>query len=234
LVESLGIERLHAVVGASMGALQAIEWVSAYPEVVGRVVAAIGAGEADAFLIAWLNLWAAPIILDPHWNGGDYYDAEAPLDGLAEALKLVTLHARHWEWADAQFGRQWADEGKDPAAAFGNQYAIEAFLDQAARSRAAGSDANHFLYLVKANQLFMAGHGGSLEEGLANIEAPVLLLPATDDLIFFSGLVQRTRDLIGADGTPVQYQELEGTLGHLDGLASLNQVAERIRAFLEE
>lgn len=234
LLESLGITSLHAVVGASMGALQALEWASAHPEMVERVIPVIGAGEADAFLIGWLSLWAAPIKLDPKWNGGDYYDAEPPLAGLKEALKMVTLHAQHWEWADETFGRAWADDGKDPAAAFEHRYRIEAALDAAASARANLSDANHFLYLVKANQTFSAGGKPTLAEGLAAIDAPVLMLYAPDDLIFFPELVPQTKTLIAADGTPVDDAEIAGKRGHLDGLVSIAQVANEIAAFLAE
>lgn len=234
LVESLGIERLHAVMGASMGALQALEWASAHPEMVERVIPVIGSGEADAYLIGWLDAWAAPIRLDPNWRGGDYYGGEPPLDGLAQALELVTLHANHWEWADAAFGRRWAVAGEDPAAAMSHRFAIEAALDQVARDRAAIADANHFLYLVKANQLFRAGAGDTLADGLAAIDAPTLMIHTPEDLIFFPEQVRETATLIGADGTTAQILELQGTRGHLDGVIGLGQVEEELRAFLAE
>jgi homoserine O-acetyltransferase len=234
LVESLGIERLHAVMGASMGALQALEWGSSHPEMVERVIPVIGSGEADAYLIGWLDAWAAPIRLDPNWRGGDYYGATPPTDGLAQALKLVTLHANHWEWADSAFGRSWAVDGEDPAASMANRFAIEDALDQVARDRAAIADANHFLYLVKANQLFRAGHGDTLAAGLAAIEAPTLLVHTPEDLIFFPEQVRETATLIGADGTSAQILELQGTRGHLDGVIGLGQVEAELRAFLAE
>ncbi len=181
LLESLGIKKLHAVMGPSMGALQTYEWASAYPEMVSRAVPVIGSGWADANLIAWLNIWAAPIKIDPNWNGGDYYQGQPPLDGLTEALKIVTLQAQHWEWANGTFGRSWAKEDQDPLASFDNQFKIEAALDTAGRARAIASDANHFLYLVKANQLFVAGHGKSILEGLQRIDAPTLIIHTDED-----------------------------------------------------
>jgi homoserine O-acetyltransferase len=231
LVQSLGIRRLHAVIGASMGALQALEWASAHPEMVGRVVPVIGAGEADPFLIAWLDSWATPIRLDPNWQGGDYYGRTPPTAGLAAALKLVTLQARWYEWADKAFGRSWAEEGKDPAASLAHRFKIEAALDAAGAARAKVADANHFLYLVKANQLFVAG-GGGLVEGLKRIEAPVLLIPSKDDLIFYPSRVAETARLIGADGTPVETAWLDGVDGHLDGITAIGQAADRLKAFL--
>ena len=234
LLESLGIKRLHAVMGASMGALQTYEWAAAYPDMVARAVPVIGAGWASGNLIAWLNIWAAPIRLDPNWNGGDYYDGAPPLQGLAEALKIVTLHAQHWEWANGAFGRAWAEADQDPAAAFDHQYKIEAVLDSAGQARAKVSDANHFLYLVKANQLFLAGHGQSYVEGLGMIKAPTLIIHTDEDLVFFPEEVRETAAFIRAGGTPVEIVELQGTRGHLDGVLSIGQAGPQIRAFLEK
>jgi len=233
LLDQLGIESLHAVMGASMGALQAFEWAAAYPDTVERVIPVIGSGWADGDLIAWLNIWGAPVRLDPNWNGGAYYDGDPPLKGLAEALKIVTLHAQHPEWSNGVFGRTWADESRDPADGFDHLFKIEAALDAAAAARAASSDANHFLYLCKANQLFYAGHGNGLYDGLLSIEAPVLLIHTDEDLIFPGDAVRETGAIIKSDGTPVEVVELQGTRGHLDGVLSIAQAGPAIRAFME-
>lgn len=234
LLQSQGIERLHAVMGPSMGALQALEWASAYPESVERVIPVIGSGVASPWLIASLDAWTAPIRLDANWNDGDYYAGAQPIDGLREALKLVTLQANHWKWANATFDRSWADEDADPTRNFNARYAIEKTLDEIAAARAEQADANHLLYLVKANQAFKTGHGESLEEGLADIEAPTLMLYSEDDLVFAPQDVRETAELIGADGTPVEMITLEGKRGHLDGVVGIDQAGEQIRRFLNE
>ncbi|MEO0820074.1 MAG: homoserine O-acetyltransferase [Pseudomonadota bacterium] len=234
LLDSLGIERLHAVMGASMGALQAYEWAATHPERVARVIPVIGSGWADGDLIAWLNIWAAPIKLDANWNGGDYYEGEPPIAGLASALKAVTLHAQSPEWSNGVFGRAWAEEGADPAASFDNLFRIEAVLDGAGMARAKTSDANHFLYLVKANQLFYAGHGAGLYDGLLAIDAPVLIIHTDEDLVFPGNAVRETASIIRSDGTPVKIVELEGTRGHLDGVLAISQAGNAISAFLAE
>lgn len=234
LLESQDIERLHAVMGASMGALQALEWASAYPDRVERVIPVIGAGVADPWLLATLNTWAAPIRVDANWNDGDYYDDEPPLDGLREALKLVTLNANHWEWANESFDRSWADDEADPARDLEARYAIEETLDELAAARAELADANHLLYLVKANQAFLTGHGESLEEGLAAIEAPTMLLYSEDDLVFNPAGVRRTAELIGADGTSVELFPLIGSRGHLNGVLGIDQASEELELFLSE
>ncbi len=231
LVESLGISKLAMVAGGSMGALQTYEWAASHPQMVGRIMAVIGAAEADANLVAWLDIWASPIRLDPKWNNGDYYGKEPPNAGLAQALKIVTLHAQHQDWANPTFGRKWAKDGEDPATGFDKRYAIEAALDGAGAARAKTSDANHFLYLVKANQLFVAG-GGTVSEGLKRIKGPVLLISSPKDLVFPPGAIQATLDGLKAGGASVEHVSLEGNRGHLDGVLSMKQAEKKIAEFL--
>lgn len=232
LLEEIGVTKLQAVMGASMGALQAYEWGASHPDMVERVIAVIGTGYADAFLIGWLDVWAAPIRLDPKWNGGDYDPDDPPIEGLTEALKIVTLHANHWKFVDATYGREPADPANDPAAMMDNPFAVEAWLERTARARAMTSDANHFLYLVKANQLFAAGNGDPIE-GLKAIDAPVLVVYAPDDLVFFPEQVRETATLIASDGTPARLVEIAGDLGHLNGVLFINEAATEISRFLE-
>jgi homoserine O-acetyltransferase/O-succinyltransferase len=220
LIESLGIRKLHAVMGPSMGALQAYEWAASYPDMVGRAVAAIGTPTADAYLIGWLDIWAQPVRLDPKWNGGDYYNGEPPIEGLKAALKAITLHANHWEWATKTFGTAPAEEGKDPAAAFDNKFKIQAALDAAAAARAATSDANSLLYLVKANQLASADP--------SKIKAPTLILYAPTDLVFYPPYVEQTAKAIPG----AEIGQLGGPNGHLNGLLAIAQAGEKISAFL--
>ena len=184
LIDSLGIKKLKAVMGASMGGLQAYEWAQSYPDTVERIIPVIASASAEPFLIAWLDTWAQPIRLDPKWNNGDYYDKEPPTEGLKAALKIVTLQANSWEWARKAFGTAPAEDGKDPAKAFSNQFKIESFLDQAATARAGVSDANHFLYLCKANQV------ASVDP--TKIKVPTLVLYAPNDLIFYEPIVEDT------------------------------------------
>jgi homoserine O-acetyltransferase len=231
LVESLGIRKLVMVAGPSMGALQTYEWAASYPEMVGKIMPVIGFAEADANLIAWLDMWASPIRLDPKWSGGDYYGKEPPTTGLVQALKIVTMHAQHWEWANATFGRQWAKEGENPAHGFDKRFKIEAWLDEYGADRAKVADANHFLYLVKANQLFVAG-GGTLAEGLKRIKAPALLITQPKDLVFHPGGVRRTIQELEAGGAHVEHMTLEGSHGHLDGVISIQQAEKKIAHFL--
>jgi homoserine O-acetyltransferase/O-succinyltransferase len=196
------------------------------------VIPVIGAGEIDAWSIGWLDIWASPIRLDPNWNNGDYYGRAEPAAGLALSLKIVTLHALNPLRINKAFGRKWAKEGANPIDSWSNNYVIAAAMDAAAMARAKVADANHFLYLVRANQLFVAGHGGSLEEGLKKIKAPMLLIPSKNDLLLFPAMSGRIRDIVKANGGQVEYMELVGEAGHLDGLLAITQASEAIKAFL--
>jgi homoserine O-acetyltransferase len=231
-VESLGIRRVHAVMGASMGALQAYDWAARHPEMVSRIIPVIGSAEAHPWLIAWLDTWAAPIRLDPAWNNGDYYGKEPPLRGLAESLKLVSLHANHWDWAGRNFGRAFAEGGKDPLAAHENRYRIETFLGTAGMARAKVSDANHFLYLVRANQTFAPGGAQTLEEAAKKIKAPTLLLYAPSDQVFPGEWVKATEAALKANGVAVESAEIAGINGHLNGVVGLTPHGPRITEFL--
>lgn len=226
LIESLGIKKLKAVAGASMGGLQVYEWAAGYPEMVEKIIPVIAAAEPGAYLTGWLNVWAAPIMIDPKWNGGDYYGKEAPNDGLAAALKIVTLHANQWQWAEKAFGLAPAEDGKSPASAMNAKFKIEAVLDAAGKARAAASDANHFLYLVKANQTYAAD--------ISKIKAPTLMIYAPSDLVFTAEIVEQGAKKIAANGTPVQTVKLEGPNGHLLGVVAVSQAKDQIAAFLEK
>jgi homoserine O-acetyltransferase len=234
LIESLGIKKLHAVAGASMGSLQAYEWAAAYPDMVERIIPVIPAAQSGAFLIEWLDVWSAPIKLDPHWSNGDYYGKQEPVQGLALALKTVTIHARHWTWADKTFGRKWAAADRDPAKDWANRFLIEETIDKIATARAKVSDANSFLYLARANQLFVTGHRGTMEDGFKDIKARILMIPAESDLLLFPAWSKEAMEILKKQGKRVEYFEIAGEGGHLDGVLAIAKAGEAIRKFLSE
>src|ERR1700741_4654839 len=103
-----------------------------------------------------------------------------PLAGVGLALKLVTMHTQPNAWATSTFGAKWAKEGASPAADLANPYAVDAALDEAGSGRAKISDANSFLYLVRANQLFADGAA----ERIKAIKAPALIVYSPTDMVF--------------------------------------------------
>ena len=229
LLDSLGIESLHAVMGASGGSVQAMEWAAAYPEMVPRVVPVISPGlDMPPYVIGLLKMWNMPIQMDPNWNGGAYYDGEPPLEGLSNALQLVTLNALHFDWADTTFGRAPAEEDGDPKAAFAAAYKVEAGLQASGDGRAATTDANHFLYMSKANMTF------SVAEEIERIRAKVLFVPAEGDMIFPPFLSDRWAEKLRAQGNEAEVVTVTGPFGHLNGIFNITQAGEAIADFLAD
>ena len=235
VVDSLGIKKLQTVMGPSMGGLQTYEWAATYPEMMERIIPVIAAADPGPWLIEWLNIWASPILVDAKWNGGDYYGKEAPVVGLTSALKIVSMHANHFLWAEKTFGVALADPAKDPLAALGNGYKIEAALDAGSAARAALSDANHFLYLVKANQTFVPGAGAGAKtaaEGLKRIKAKTLILYSPTDQVFQPEWVKATAEALKANGVSVETGEIAGPYGHLNGVLLMGPKGPKIAEFL--
>lgn len=231
LLDSLDVQQLHAVVGASMGSLQALDWATAYPEFVERVISVIGMGAADPWTIASLQQWVNPIIADPDWNDGNYYDGQPPASGLRQALGMVTLQAMH----PLMFNQVYAASSARESAPLNDiraNFTVVNQLNTAAQARTTYADANHVLYLVRANQLFMAGFAENLAAGLAPVTAKTLFLPATNDLLLQPYMARHAHDTLLSLGKDSQYEEIAGPWGHLDGVYTLEQKSALIKAFL--
>ncbi len=235
VLDSLGIERLHAVMGPSMGGLQTFEWAASYPESVGRIIPVIASPHFGGWLTAWLSLWTQPIKLDPAWNGGDYHDGAPPLAGLEATLRLMTLHALHSQWVDDGPGRALAPGG-DAGDVAATPYAIEQMLTEAARERVRKADANHLLYLARANQAFTPGEGAgarSVADGFARIRAPTLMLYAPQDQVFLPEWIETTaRTLREKNGVAVETGKIFGPYGHYNGIMRIADAAPQIAEFL--
>lgn len=233
LLDSLGIEKLYAVAGASMGSFQALEWAVRYPEKVERLVHVIGAATMDAWTVAALEKWALPIRLDPNWNNGNYYDGEKPVAGLTATLLNITQDAMHPIIYNASFKDF---EVLDEAAMKDIRVLpkINQVLAARAGARAALQDANHVLYLVRASQLFTAGMQKDLEGALKKIQAKVLLLPSSGDLLLRPEGVRTLYSSLQKLNKRVSISEINGGWGHLDGVFMIQTKQEEIKAFLAE
>jgi homoserine O-acetyltransferase/O-succinyltransferase len=237
LVDSLGVKKLRAVIGPSGGGLQTYEWAASYPEMMERIMPVAAAASPGAWLIAWLNLWAAPIMVDPNWNGGDYYGGARPDKGLAEAIKVIALHANYPTFLDAAYGRAPARPDQDPRASLSNKFAVEAAYEAAGAAAVAFTDANHLIYLAKANQTFIPGAGAGAaapDEGIRRIKAPALVLYAPTDLVFPQEWIKATIAALKENGLRVDSGELSGPYGHLNCLHGIGEQAERIAAFINQ
>lgn len=232
VLESLGIKKLHAVMGASMGSFQALEWAVTYPNWVGKLVHVIGAGQMDAWSVSALEHWALPIRLDKNWNNGDYYDKAAPIDGLTATMLNITQDAMHPNMFALSFPN-FKVMDKGALNDIRTQPEVVQTLLSRAKLRAKTQDANHVLYLVRASQLFVAGHQDDYLASLNKISAPSLIIPASKDLLLRPEMGRALNNALKAQGKQTELVELTGDWGHLEGLFAISTQKERIQAFLE-
>jgi homoserine O-acetyltransferase len=228
LLDSLGVKKLHAVVGASGGSIQAMEWGALYPDYVPRIVHVIGPGfDITPYVIEMIDVWMTPIRMDPKWNGGDYYGRDEPLDGVANALKIITITTRAHGWAERTFGFKPADAAKAPAAAMGNVFAIEDALMKAGLGRARTADANSMLYTSKANQLYQL-----TDDEVKAMKAAILFVPAKSDMIFPPVLSDRAAARFRALVKVADVAVIDGDGGLLDGVFAVAKQGDAIKGFL--
>lgn len=230
LLDSLGITKLHAVIGPSMGSFQAIEWAVRYPDKVQRLIPVIGSAYMDAYSAVKLERWSYPIKTDPAWLNGDYYQQGQPIQGLTTALAYITHDAVN----PVGFNLTYPAPELDAAPQHDIRASFSAWqqLMQQAKLRATYQDANHILYLVRASQLWRAGMGDNWQQALAKITAPTLFLPATGDLLLPPALSKNSAAAMAAAGNTPQYAEIPGNWGHLDGVIGIEAVAAQIADFL--
>jgi homoserine O-acetyltransferase/O-succinyltransferase len=227
LLDKLGIEKLYAVIGPSMGSFQAIEWAVSYPDKVERLLPVIGTAYIDSFSAVRLERWAQPIKQDKDWNKGAYSLTQQPA-GLTRALAYVMQDALNPEL----FNKSYPGPALDKTIHQDIQAELPAWtqLISAAKQRSAQMDANSLLYLVRASQLWRAGMGDNWQQKLKNIKAKTLWLPATGDLLLTPAMAKHSKEQMPGAG----YEEIAGQAGHLDGLLNIQSKADQIRQFLAE
>jgi homoserine O-acetyltransferase len=226
LLDYLGIDRLVAVAGPSGGSAQAIQWSVEFPEMVPRVVAVISPGlYIHPYAAAMMECWAKPILADPAWNGGYYDPSDPPLEGLTQALRLLTLTALSYDVL-GDFGYAPADENRHPSESLANEFRADAMLGEIARARAQALDAASFVYMVRAFKLY------DVRERLHRAHARYLFLPAETDLVFPPHLSAAAVEELRAAGLEAALFMLKGTGGHLDGLSKMDQARNVLGEFL--
>lgn len=214
LVDALGIERLLAVAGGSMGGFQALEWATAYPERVGGSILLATSARSAPQTIAWNSIGRRAIMSDPRWRGGDYYGFEPPTDGLAVARMIGHVTYVSDVSLDEKFGRRLQGRG-EPAFSLEREFAVESYLDYQGTSFNARFDANSYLYITKAMDYWdLPARHGSLDAAMARIKGRTLLLSFTSDWLYPTGESLLIADALARQGRPVEHVELASTAGH--------------------
>jgi len=216
VVESLGLDRLHSVVGASMGGMTSIAYSILFPEFAESLVSISGSARAAPFAISLRSLQREIIRSDPIWNHGNYAAEEEPVLGMRLARKLGMLTYRSAAELEQRFGRELIPEERQTGESFGLDFEVESYLEAHANKFIGTFDANCYLYLSRAMDLFdVADHGGSVEHGLARVGASrALVIGVETDLLFPISHQKRIADGLEDGKRDVIFHSLESIQGH--------------------
>ena len=237
LADHLGVERWLAVIGGSMGGMQAIEWAVMYPRRVRSLVAVATCMQATAQQIAWGGIGRQAIRLDPRWRGGDYYDAEpgdGPAEGLAIARQIAQVTFRSDNVFTDRFGRDFSGRAEaGDILGMWQQYEVERYLRHHGDKIVRRFDANSYLAIGKAMDLHDVARGrGSLERAMARVQVPTMAVGIWSDMLYPAYQQRQLRDAVAAGGAPATYHEIDSPHGHDAFLIDGDQIAEALEAFL--
>jgi homoserine O-acetyltransferase len=233
VLDSLGIERLLAVAGGSMGGMQAIEWAVAYPERVRSVIVLAATARLSAQAIAFNAVGRNAVMSDPRWNGGNYYGGEQPARGLAIARMVGHITYLSDQSMGMKFGRK-LQEREQYGFDFADQFAVESYLEYQGDKFVDRFDANSFIYLTKAIDYYdLAGRFGSLEAAFRNTQARFLVISFSSDWLYPSYQSKEMVFALTKEGKDVSYTELSSPYGHDSFLLESARQTPLISAFLE-
>lgn len=235
-MRALGLVRLRAVVGPSLGGMTALAYAILFPEDVRALVTISSAPRATPFAIALRSLQREMIRKDPEWRGGDYPEGGGPEAGmrLARKLGLITYRSAR-EWRE-RFSRERVDVREPQDGAFGIEFEIEAYLEMHARKFTGSFDANCYLYLSRSMDLFdVAEHGGTVEAGLGRIRAErTLVVGVETDFLFPLDQQQEIAGILRRHGRDVRLEALPSIQGHDSFLVDMDRFQPVIGSFLAE
>lgn len=215
-LHELGIDHLHAVVGASMGGMTSLAYALQYPDEVDYLVSISAAARALPFTIAIRSLQREIVRNDPAWENGFYSQDAEPVCGMLTARKLGLLSYRAAEEWLQRFNRAKVPPDRLLKKPFGIEFEIESYLDYNARKFAEIYDANTYLYMSRAMDLFdVAEHAGTLRAGLSKIQAKrTLIIGVESDILFPIQQQIELADGLKNAGLSVDFHCLDSINGH--------------------
>jgi homoserine O-acetyltransferase len=237
-LDELGIERLAAVAGGSLGGMQALEWATLFPDQVDAVVAIASTHALHPQGLAWNAIARDAIMRDPAWQGGHYYGTgRAPDAGMGLARMVGHMTYLSAEALRDKFGRrlQFGDDIRytitEP------EFEIESYLDHQAGSFVKRFDANTYLYTSRALTYFDLARqhgGGSLARALQDVSARALLIAFSSDWLYPPAASRDIEEALLALGKPVECHVIEAPYGHDCFLLEEAQQTPYIRRFLAD
>jgi homoserine O-acetyltransferase len=243
-LDALGIERLAAVAGGSLGGMQALEWAILYPEQVDAVIAIASTHALHPQGVAWNSIARDAIMRDPAWQGGRYYGTgRAPDAGMGVARMVGHVTYLSAQALDDKFARR-LQRSPGEAAPDDIRYTIteaefevESYLRHQADSFVKRFDANTYLYTSRALTYFDLArqHGnGSLQRAVGPVRARVLLIAFTSDWLYPPAASREIAEALAEAGKPADLHVIDAPYGHDCFLLEEARQTPIIRQFLSE
>jgi len=228
LVRHLGIEKLLAVAGGSMGGMQALEWATLYPDMMEAALIIASTSHSGAQQIAFDAVGRNAILADRAFNNGQFYgQAEQPDRGLAVARMFAHITYLSDDTMKSKFGRTLRDREK-LGYGFGNEFAVETYLEYQGEQFVNRFDANTYLYFTKAMDYFdIADDYGSLDSAMARIKCRILVLSFTSDWLYPPYQSKQIVDALARQRRDVTYCNIKSNYGH-DAFLLPNDSLEKI------
>jgi homoserine O-acetyltransferase len=216
LVEAMGIETLFAVVGASMGGMQALQWAADYPDRIFSAVCIAGAARHSAQNIAFHEVGRAAIMADPDWRGGAYEAAGVrPEKGLAVARMAAHITYLSEAALQRKFGRELQRDGLSWG--FESDFQVESYLRHQGASFVDRFDANSYLYITRALDYFDLGaaYEGQLARAFARArDVRFCVLAFSSDWLYSTAESRDVVRALNAAGCRASFVEIETDKGH--------------------
>ena len=214
LIDHLGIERLYATIGGSMGGMEVLEWAVTYPDSVLHSIAMATAAYQPPQDIAFHEAGRKAIMKDPNWCSGDYYNGKAPLDGLSVARMIGHVTYLTDDTLGKKFGRRL--NGRE---SFGykldTEFEVESYLKHKGESFTQRFDANSYLYITRAIDYFdLIRNHGTLIKAFSNVKSRFLLLSFSSDWLYPSSKLEEVADALRWNEKMVIHRTIESTYGH--------------------
>ncbi len=233
LIDHLGIPQLRAVLGGSIGGMQALQWSVDYPERVAGCFS-VGAAPLSAMGLALNHLQREIIRLDPAWNGGNYDADHEPTRGLALARGLAVCTYKSSALFTERFGRNPDRSGEDPLQSHTARYDSAGYLDHQGRIFNERFDANSYLVISRAMDTFDLSRGYLSEaDALRRIRARLLLVGISSDWLFPAADVHSLAERIQNANAVCNYIELHSNHGHDAFLAEASNVRPLIEYIVQ-
>ncbi|KQT35048.1 homoserine O-acetyltransferase [Sphingomonas sp. Leaf412] len=238
LLDHLGVARLHAVVGGSMGGMQALSWAATFPDRVAAAVVIASTARHTAQNIAFHEVGRQAVMADPNWRDGDYYHGAAPAAGLAVARMAAHITYLSEAGLTEKFGRrlQARPDSPDGAKSFGfdADFQVESYLRHQGSAFTDRFDANSYLYITRAMDYFDLAeeHGGLLAHAFRGTRTRFAMVSFDTDWLYPTAESRAVVQALHAAGAPASFVELSSPFGHDAFLLDVPELDRIVAGFL--